>query len=157
MLQDFSLRRAPLPWLRALASLQRLRARPRVPACDFKASSTIRNSRKHRPRLPSWSRNACKSLHSMTVDSRSVLGTAVGNGPLTVDHPKQPRESPANCYTNGDVGGVVGIFTHILIVVNVKLALVIPTRRPGCPQSRCKRPCKPMKSFSTTQRANGES
>src|SRR5215217_4772752 len=97
----------------------------------------------HRPQESDGPQNTRKTADSRAVDSRSVLGTAVGNGPLTVDHPQQhqPRESPANCYINGDAGGAVGIFPDFVIVVNVKLALVIPPRRTGCPESRCKRPC----------------
>src|SRR5215218_713561 len=67
--------------------------------------------RSHRPQESEGPQNTRKTADSRAVNKRSMLGTAVGNGPSAVDHPQQhqPRDSPANCYINGDAGGAVGI------------------------------------------------
>jgi hypothetical protein len=48
--------------------------------------------------------------------ARSVLGTAVGNGPLAIDNSRQyrPQESPANGHIEDDAVDAVGTLRRLL-------------------------------------------
>jgi hypothetical protein len=77
---------------------------------------------------------------------------------LTCPHILQESlPSSANHYITGGAVDAVGIFPGFVIVVNVKLAFVTPTRRSGCPQSRFKRPCNRWTASRRPRGANGVS